>query len=140
MDDLSRAKALLQSENCTLALVCGGDEIVRFERGVVPLLNLYDAKKDVRSYSAADRVIGKAAAFLYVLLGVKHIYAEVLSEPAEQVLLGHGIHVEAQERVERIVNRAKNGLCPMESATVDIEDPQVALAAIRKQLAALRGA
>ncbi len=89
-------------------------------------------------YAAADRVVGKAAAFLYVLLGVTAVYAEVLSEPALKVLRGHGMAVEAQCVVGRIVNRKGDGLCPMESAVMEIEDAAAAYKAIDARLRAMR--
>ncbi len=138
MTDLEHAKALLQEGNHTLVLMKGNVLVTSAERGVTPLVALLDGGRDVRNFSAADRVVGKAAAFLYVLLGVKEVYAEVLSAPAEEVLCRHGIVVESQTHTERIINRAGTGLCPMETAVGEIEEPKEALSAIRARLEAMK--
>lgn len=137
MTDLERAKSLLVPP-ATCVLAKGEDLIVREERGVAPLVALY-REGIPEGYSAADRVVGRAAAFLYVLLGVKAVYAAIISAPAMGVLRGHGIAVEAETVVDRIVNRAGDGLCPMESAVMDTEDPRAAYAAVTEKLAAMQG-
>ena len=139
MNDLEHAKSLLEEGNFTLALVKGDEIITSFERGVRPLLDLLDGGRDLCGFSAADRVVGKAAALLYVLLGVKAVYANVVSTLAEEVLLGHGIAVEAQTRTERIINRAGNGFCPMETAVENISDPTEAYRAIKAKLKEMNG-
>ncbi len=137
MNDLEHAKSLLEEGDYTFALVKGDEIITSFERGVRPLLDLLDGGRELCGFSAADRVVGKAAALLYVLLGVKAVYANVVSTLAEEVLLGHGIAVEAQTRTERIINRAGNGFCPMETAVENISDPMEAYRAIKAKLATL---
>ena len=136
--DSARARELLLAGGKTLVLVKGEDVIMRTERGVSPLLGLLDANADVRGYAAADRAVGKASAFLHVLLGTRSVYTLLISRPAEEVLLRHGVAVEAEKRVDNILNRTREGLCPMEEATLRIEDPAAALAAIRARLLALR--
>ena len=135
-DELVRAEELLKS-GATLALV-GEEEIVRQERGVKPLLDLLKEGRDVRGYVAADRVVGKAAALLYVLLGVKAVYADVMSKVAEKVLRENGIFVKAAKRTERIVNRAGNGFCPMESAVMETDDPDEAFRILSERTEAMR--
>ncbi len=140
MCDLDRAKELLRETGVTLALVKGGRSFVSDRRGVQPLLELVQSGENVRGASAADRVVGKAAALLYVLLGVGAVYAEIISASAEEVLRGHGIAVEAQMRVERIQNRTKDGFCPMETAVLFIDDPHEAYLAVKAKSEELRRA
>ena len=67
--DLTKAAALLNSGAYTCVL-CRGDAVFTgTERGVKPLLGWLDGGVDLNGFSAADRVVGTAAAFLYVLLG-----------------------------------------------------------------------
>ena len=129
--DLDRAKALLTGD-VTCALVRGERAETSTLRGVRPLLDRLGG--DWQGFSAADKVVGRAAAFLYVLLGVKALYAGVLSRPAEEVLRAHGIAVSYGQMTERIVNRTGDGLCPMESATLAETDPARALEKIRAKL------
>ena len=129
--DLDRAKALLTGD-VTCALVRGERTETSTLRGVSPLLMWLNG--DWQGFSAADKVVGRAAAFLYVLLGVKALYAGVLSRPAEEALRAHGIAVSYGQLTERIVNRTGDGLCPMESATLAETDPARALEKIRAKL------
>lgn len=71
--DLKKAAEMLKNGAYTCVL-CKDEEIITCaERDVKPLLDLYDSGNDLKGFSAADKVVGKAAAFLYVLLGVKAI-------------------------------------------------------------------
>ena len=139
MSDLQRAKACLQEEDRTCVL-WGGETCYKSDsRGVAPLLDWLDRGVRAEGFSAADRVVGKATAFLYCLLGVRAVYARVMSKPAAQVLKKAGIEASWDTLVEGIQNRQQDGPCPMEAATRDMEDPQEALAAIRRTLERLRG-
>ena len=125
-------------EGCTCVL-CRDDRLVSsYRRGVAPLLELLDSGEDFSGFSAADKVVGKATALLYRLLGVKALYAGVISQAALDVLEGSGIALQWQEKVPYIINRAGDGQCPMEAATAQIDDPRAALEAIRQTLKALQ--
>ncbi len=114
---------------------CGGDECeVSRKRGVAPLLELLGKERTLTEFCAADKVVGRAAAFLYVLLDVHELYAEVISESALDVLEGYKIPCFYGQRVERIINRTGDGFCPMETAVMDIFDPQAALLKIKETL------
>ncbi len=136
--DLEKAKAYLEKENCTCVL-CKEDSLYHSRhRGVRPLLDFLDSGIDFSGFSAADRVVGKATAYLYCLLGVRSVHAGVLSDAAAKVLSNAGIPFSCQTQVPAIRNRTNTGLCPMESATKDIDDPHLALAAIRETLKKLQ--
>ena len=133
MDNLQKARDLLESGNYT-CVVCKDDAVyTTTQRGVAPLLNWLDAGTDLSGFSAADRVVGRGAAFLYCLLGVKEVHARVMSHPAQEVLLAHGIAASADAYVPGIINRAGIGPCPFEAAVMEIQDADTALIAIREK-------
>ena len=133
MNNMLKARKLLDSGDYT-CVVCKEDTIyTTSHRGVAPLLNWLDAGTDLKGFSAADRVVGRGAAFLYCLLGVKEVHARVMSQPAAQVLRSNGIGADADVFVEGILNRAGNGPCPFEAVVMDIQDAGAALVAIRKK-------
>lgn len=135
MSDLERARALLQGNlSYTCAFVSGDNEKTSEQRGVRPLLELINAGETLAGWAAADRVVGRAAALLYVCLGVQKLYAEVLSKPAEAVLKVHRIEYGYAILTDGIKNRSGDGPCPMEQATMEIFDPQEGLQAIRAKL------
>ena len=108
------------------------------ERGVKPLLDLIDSAVSLSGCSAADKVVGRAAAFLYVRLKVSELHASIMSEPALEVFQQYGIPVSYDQLVKVIFNRTLTGLCPMESSVLGITDAEEAEAAIRRKLASLR--
>ena len=131
MNNLLKARGLLESGNYTCVVCCGDSIYTTSQRGVAPLLNWLDSGTDLSGFSAADRVVGRGAAFLYCLLGVKEVYARVMSHPAAEVLRSYGISASADTFVEGIINREGTGPCPFEAAVMDIQDAQKALTAIR---------
>lgn len=136
MEDLIKARQLLADGNYTCVL-CKGEAVrTSHHRGVRPLMELLDG--DVAGFSAADKVVGKATALLYCLLGIRALWAGVISDAALEVLEAHGIPVQWETRVSQIRNRQNTGRCPMEQATEHISDPQDAPAAIRAKLDELK--
>ncbi|MBR6727380.1 MAG: DUF1893 domain-containing protein [Clostridia bacterium] len=136
--DTEQALALLRRESLTCALCRGADHHTSHERGVKPLLNWLDNGMRFSDFCAADKVVGAGAAYLYVLLDIKELYALVLSEPAKSVLERYGIAAHGEQTVPNIINRAGDGICPIEQAVAAATDPQDALDRIRKRLATLQ--
>lgn len=135
--DLDNARAVLAAEGCTCVL-CRNDIYYKStRRGVAPLMGWLEEGIDARGFSAADKVVGKATAFLYCLLGVAAVHANVISDAAVAVLQQQGIPVSWEQRTPAIQNRTGDGLCPMEVATREITVPADAPAAIRAALARL---
>lgn len=131
--NLVKARDFLQSGNYT-CVVCREETVyTTICRGVAPLLNWLDDGTDLAGFSAADRVVGRGAAFLYCLLNVKAVYARVMSRPAAEVLKAYNIETYADTFVDGIINRAGTGPCPFEAAVMDIQDAQDALTAIRSK-------
>ena len=135
MTDLQNAKNILSDSEFTCVVCCGDIIHTATDRGVAPLLNWMDSGLNLKGFSAADRVVGRATAFLYVLLGVRSVYARVMSRPAAEVLQNHGIECQWGTLTDGIINRKGTGPCPFEEAVMCIQDPQEALAAIRTKMA-----
>lgn len=124
MEVHSRARLALDAGGYTCYIIKEHEIYTSYHRGVKPLLDWLDAGTDLRGGIAADKVIGKAAAFLYVLLGVSYVYASVISKPALSVFEKYGIACEYGTLVEAIENRTKDGFCPMESAVLNVDEPE----------------
>lgn len=136
--ELEKAKQHLIVGGYTCVLCKDQDIHTSFERGVKPLLMLLESGKSFKGYSAADKVVGKATAFLYVMLGVKAVYAKVISRSALQVLKENNIYVENDVTAENIINRAGDGICPFESAVLDIKDTDIAYKTILQKVQRMR--
>ena len=115
------------------------DDIVytAYDRGVKPLLKWLDDGVDLKDFSAADKVVGKAAALLYVLLGVSCVYAPVMSIGAQEVFDEHKTAFICDKTVDAIINRQGDGFCPMETAVKDISSPETAISVIKEKLKTL---
>ena len=109
-----------------------------YHRGVKPLLDWLDTGVDLTDAVAADKVIGKAAAYLYVLLDVSYVYAGVISKPALGVFEKYGIVCHYDQMVDAIENRTKTGFCPMERAVWDIDEPERVPEVLKEALRKLR--
>ncbi len=133
-----RAEKLLKEGGYTCVLEKDGRIFTSTERGIRPLIRLLDEGADFKGGFAADKIVGRAAAFLYVRLGIGGLYADVLGKGGRSLLEAHGIPVRFGALAERIINRAGTDLCPMEKATEEISDPEEAERALRKKLEELR--
>lgn len=132
--DLESCKEILGNESLTCVIKCGESFHKFTERGIMPFMTLIENGTDLKGAAAADKVVGKAAALLMQKCAIGAVYAAVISEPAEKVLKDAGIEYEYGALVERIVNRRGDGLCPMESAVLDITDADEAYSVLRQKL------
>lgn len=86
------------------------------QRGVADLYDLLNANPAfLHGAQVADKVIGKAAAALMVLGGVREVYTDIVSEPAFALLQRAEIRTDCMQVVPRIRNRARTGWCPLET-------------------------
>ncbi len=132
MNDLTTAKQLLDSDpEYTCALCLDGKRAVSRGRGISPLLAVLNGKEKWENACAADTVVGRAAALMYALIGVKAVYARVAEEGAAEVFRKHGIVLDCEKLVENIINRKGTGMCPMNIAVQDVSSPQKAYAALK---------
>lgn len=135
--DLNQARTVLSQGGFTCVLCRGGIILTSSARGIAPLLAFLE-EGQWSGFSAADKVVGKATAFLYVLMDVRAVYAPVMSKAAARILTDHGVECVYETIVDAVFNRSRTGYCPMEPAVRDIEDPGLALAAIRQTLTLLQ--
>ncbi len=134
MKNLEKAKALLTESELTCAICGDGRLFTSRDRGIKPLVALYAASAHTADCSAADKVVGRGAAFMYILMGINEIYAALISDAALSLLCDYGLRVEYGKRVPNIINRSGDGICPFEAAVLDITEPTDAYSAICRKL------
>ncbi len=134
MKDMENALRLLKEGDYTCVACKNGAVHTASQRGVRPLLNWLDEGVDLMGAAVADKVVGRGAAFLYRLLGVRAVYGAVMSVAAVKVLRGGGIEAQWGMLAEGIRNRDNTGPCPIEYSTAVTEDPEEALTIIRAEL------
>jgi len=121
--DLAKNELALHNYSC---VVVHEDSVIMtsFENGVKPLINYYETKS--RNFSnavLADKVIGRAVAFLVVLCGITSVYAEMMSIDAKRILEEYNIYVDYDHLVPFIANRKRDGRCPMEELSEGVKQP-----------------
>mgnify|MGYP003556285840 CR=1 FL=1 len=133
--DLNYIKELLLKDNHSIVILKKDASIVTSDdRGVFPLINLLEEDQlQLQDSIIADKVIGKAAALLMIYGGVKEVYSPVISTPAIKVFYSHNVNIYYDKEVERIINRKGDGLCPMETLCIDIDNPSDAFDIISRK-------
>lgn len=126
--DLQLAKQRLNSNALSLSIV--KNDLVLFEsddHGVQSLIEaIQKCGPAMYGASVADRVVGRAAALLFLYSKVAWIYAGTLSKNAAELLARNRIQVQYETLVPRILNRSGTDVCPFEKAVTDIGDPEIA--------------
>ena len=108
------------------------------DSGIKPIINKMN--EDIHYFKdleIADKIVGKASSMLLILSGIKKIDAIVLSKQAENILDKYNIEYTYEQLVEYIINRKKDGMCPMEETVKDIDDLNEAFIALNKKIIAL---
>lgn len=136
MNDVALAKSNLAGHS--IALCKEGKLLASDGRGVSPMIDFLQDGIDLSGYSVADKIVGKAAAMLFVKAGIKEVYAEILSVSGKNFLEEHGINVGYETLAEKIINRTGDDICPMEKTVADIIDPEEGYEAIRNKLKEMR--
>ena len=139
-DDLLHAKRLLTDGGYSCVLCRGETVLTSCQRGVTPMLEWLGGALALDGYAAADKVVGKAAAMLFVYAGVSQVYGRVMSRAALALFAQHGVLATYGALVDAVKNRAGTGLCPMELAVANMDDPAAALAVIIETRKRLMGA
>lgn len=112
---LAQLADILHDRGCSCAIAQNDRLTLCNRRGVIDLYSLLQAAPaELQGAMVADKVIGKGAAALMALGGVKEVYADVISRPALALLGDYDIPVTCIRTVPNIINRAGTGICPVE--------------------------
>lgn len=104
--------------------------------GIAYIIDLYE-KGELCGAFVADTIIGKAAAMVFTLAGVKSCYGKVVSDGAVEWLNSHGVDVSFTTKVSAIQNRKGDGICPMEETVADINNEKEAVEALKNKIKSL---
>ena len=132
---------LLFAERCS-CVVRNGDTIRIFrERGVRDLWRLLHEEPELLDGAfVADKVVGKGAAALMILGGVEELFADVVSRAALDLFAAAGKAVAYTVAVPHIINRADDGICPVERLCAGARTAAECLPLIEGFLTAGKGA
>lgn len=142
-NDYSKEASALLSEGVNLAFLFEDGRLFCSDgKGISDLLSVSKTENSLRGAIAADKIVGRAAALLYVRCNPKFLFAETLSEGGRKILEKSGIEFDYKVLAPHIMNRQASGICPMDDAVKDISDTdtEAAYCAISKRLKELRDA
>lgn len=127
LDQINVVKKRLEDTSASLVVLNRNGEIKEFyNKRVIDIVSLIKSGNDeLNEAIIADKVIGKVAATLLYLAGVKEIFAKTISEYAIKVLEENNISYTYENRVPYIINNDKTGMCPMENKFKDEKNLKV---------------
>lgn len=124
MTKLEEIKEILEEKQASLVVYYKNGEIKEYYQDRIKDIKdiLHKDKNALEEAIIADKVIGKVAASVLTVSGVKEIYAKVMSKYAIPVLEENNIKYEYEKLVDYIINQDKTGMCPMENKYKDEKD------------------
>ena len=136
MTDIEIAKANLNGHS--ICLCKDGEWFTDNGRGISPMMRFLAEGLDLRGYSVADVIVGKAAAMLFVKSGISEVYGEVSSEAGCAYLQEHEIPCTYGTLTEKIINRKGDGICPMEQTVAELDNPEEGYKALKERMTQLQ--
>jgi len=117
-------KQYFQKNNLSL-LIYKGKKIIfaSREKRIKPLFHCIK-EKSIQGCSAIDKIVGEAAALLFIYAKIKQVHAVTISKGALVLLQKNKIKVTYDNLVDNILNEDKTDLCPMEKLAKKIKDPE----------------
>lgn len=123
----------LHEENCSCVISCKEKMLCFGQRGIKDLFQLYNnCPGKFVGEKIADKVVGKGAAALMELIGFNEVYADVISRPALELLGLEGVKVGYGQLCDNIVNRAGDGICPVETICMEFKTASECLPGITR--------
>lgn len=129
--------SILREKKCSLVVSNHGIVSCYSKPGVRDLEYLLEHSPEVLHGAViADKVIGKAAAAMVAVGGVKELYAEVMSQRAIPFLERAGIKYAYGTLVAAIAEQADR--CPLEKITEPASTPEEAVALLKAHFAEMQ--
>lgn len=133
--DLKLAKNKLIQKNLRLVIVKNGKVLFETKsHGIYDLLKAINKlQNDIKDSSVADRIVGRAAALLFVFSGVQAVFAVTASDGGIEVLRKNSVFCEYEKRVTNVLNLKKTDVCPFEKLVAKLSNPEKAYKMLKAQ-------
>jgi hypothetical protein len=134
MDDLEIAKQRLKNKELNLVFIKNSELVFETKKeGLAGFLQaIEECNGALAATSVADKVIGKAAAFLCIYSKVKAAFAITLSQGGREILNTGNIYIEFENLTPTILNLKKTDQCPFEKLVENITEPETAYKEIKR--------
>lgn len=114
MSNLDIAKEEFSKDNYSFVIAGEGKIITSKEKGLSPVIDLIESGDDFSEYAVCDKITGRAAAFLYVLLGIEAVHAKKMAKLAVQILDRAEIEYSYDEMIETVLDEDMKEIDPVE--------------------------
>jgi hypothetical protein len=133
MQDLEHAKLRLKEKDLSLVVVRNRKIIFETEfHGIKGFLEATELLgKELAGSSVADKVVGRAVAFLSVYFQISAVFAVVMSGEGARVLEDNNIFYQFEKYVPNILNPRRNDICPFEKLALTFTTPEDAYKKLR---------
>lgn len=129
----------LDEGNYSCVINNNGETRTYSQSGVADLYDLVKSNDNfLNGASMADKIVGKGAASLMVVGGIKELRTHIISHSAVQLLQEAGVKVSFDEEVDHIINRSKTDWCPLEKRVKDAPNAQAAMPIIEQFIADMK--
>ena len=121
----------------SLSLLVYNDSVLTTHdnRGIQDLLRLISEQPErLNGAIVADKLVGKAAAAIMAVGGVKEIHTNLICTPARELLEQEHIRVVATEEVPQILNRDHSAMCPIDAQIVNVQSKEECVALLQARL------
>lgn len=124
MTKLEEVKSILYDKKASLVVgYANGDIKEYYKEKIIDIKNIIQKNpKSLKDAVVADKVLGKVAASILIVAGVKEIYTDVISSLAIPILEENSIKYQYLNKVDYIKNKNNTGMCPMENKFKDEND------------------
>ena len=114
MNNIELAKEEFLKGNYTFVMAGEGKIITNTNKGLSPIIELIESGDDFSDYAVCDKITGRAAAFLYVLLGIEAVHAKKMAKLAIQILDRAEIKYSYDEIIETVLDSEMKEIDPVE--------------------------
>lgn len=109
------------------------------QRGVSDLYDLLTQEPEfLKGAQIADKVVGKGAAALMILGGIKELYTDIVSSKALDLFQTSDVKIDFAQEVPFIWNRDHTGWCPVETLCSEEKSAETILPLISEFLQRMR--
>lgn len=136
MSDIEIAKREIKDHS--ICFCFNGEFITDDGKGISPMIKLISCGKNLKGFSVADLIVGKAAAMLFVKAGIVCVHGKVMSKSAIIYLEKHNVKYSYDDITDMIINRQGTDICPMEKAVSLIDDYEEGYFILQKKFSELR--
>lgn len=131
-DLLAEMKGHLEKDATLVVAREGVIRVITDGHGIADTLELLDDGKFYKA-TVCDKVVGRAAAAVFIAGRAKKVWAKVMGEDALALLKKHGVDASAEKMVKGVLNKDLSDRCPLEKAADGTDDPKQIVKQVRKQ-------